>query len=86
MTEEDLRESRVRSILKAVTYRITGTLTTAAIVWTVTGELALAIAVGGVEPAVKIVVYYVHERAWQQVPRGAVRRLFGLGPPRGTGG
>lgn len=70
------RESRLRSLLKAVTYRITGTFTTAAIVFFVTGELTIAFAVGFIEPLVKLVVYYVHERAWQLVPRYTVRRLF----------
>lgn len=70
------RESRTRSFLKAVTYRITGTVTTALLVWFLTGELAVAMAVGAVEPAVKIVIYYLHERAWQLVPRGAVRRFL----------
>lgn len=85
MTEQEIRESQLRSVLKAVTYRITGTLTTAAIVFTVTGEAALALAVGGIEPVVKLVVYYVHERLWQRVPRGTIRELLGLGrrPPAG---
>lgn len=70
------RESRARSFLKAVTYRITGTVTTALLVWFLTGELAVAMAVGAIEPVVKIVIYYLHERVWQLVPRGAVRRYF----------
>ncbi len=69
------RESHLRSLLKAITYRITGTVTTTLLVLAVTGELAVAMAVGLVEPAVKIVVYYLHERAWQRVPAGTVRRL-----------
>lgn len=70
------RESRIRSFLKAVTYRITGTVTTALLVWFLTGEIAVALAIGAVEPAVKIVIYYLHERAWQLVPRGTVRRFL----------
>lgn len=70
------RESRLRSLLKAITYRITGTITTGLVVWAVTGELAIAFAVGFVEPIAKIIIYYLHERAWQLVPRGTVRRLF----------
>ena len=70
------RESRLRSLLKAITYRITGTITTALIVLAVTGELAVAAAVGVVEPLAKIVIYYLHERAWQLVPRGTIQRLF----------
>ena len=69
------RESKLRSILKAITYRITGTFTTAAITLGVTGELDTALAVGVAEPFVKIVIYYVHERVWQHVPVGTIRRL-----------
>jgi len=69
------RESRVRSILKAITYRITGTITTGAIVFFVTGKFDLALAVGVVEPLAKILIYYLHERAWQLVPRGTVRQI-----------
>lgn len=71
---EDDRESRLRSLLKAITYRVTGTATTALLVYALTGELRLALAVGAVEPLLKIVIYYLHERAWQLVPRGTVRR------------
>lgn len=70
------RESRLRSLLKAVTYRVTGTITTSVIVLAVTGELTIAFAVGIVEPVAKIVIYYLHERAWQLVPHGAVRNWF----------
>lgn len=74
------RESRVRSLLKAITYRVTGTLATGTIVFGVTGDLAAALAVGFVEPIAKIIIYYLHERAWQLVPRGTIRRLFLRGP------
>lgn len=76
-----VRESPLRSILKAITYRITGTITTALVTFGVTGELATAVAVGSVEPFVKLAVYYFHERAWQRVPIGTVRRLAHLTPP-----
>lgn len=68
------RESRLRSFLKAITYRITGTITTAILVWILTGSFDIALAIGALEPLVKIVIYYLHERAWQSVPRGTVRR------------
>jgi uncharacterized membrane protein len=45
-------------------------------VFAVTGQLALAAAVGFIEPAIKIIVYYLHERAWQLVPIGTIRRVF----------
>lgn len=76
LTPIEQRESRLRSLLKAITYRITGTLTTAAIVWIATGELTVALTVGAIEPLVKVIIYYLHERAWQMVPRGEVRRRW----------
>jgi uncharacterized membrane protein len=73
------RESRLRSVFKAITYRITGTITTALIVLGVTGNFEIAFAVGAIEPLVKFFVYYLHERAWQLVPNGAVRNWFRRG-------
>ena len=69
------RESSLRSWLKAITYRIVGTLTTASITLAVTGEVEAALVVGSIEPFIKIVVYYVHERLWQRVPIGTIRRF-----------
>jgi uncharacterized membrane protein len=76
LSQIDERDSRLRSFIKAVTYRITGTITTALIVFVVTGELAIAMAVGIVEPLAKIIIYYVHERLWELVPHGTIRRFF----------
>ena len=77
-TPTNLRESRLRSVLKAITYRITGTLTTMGLAYSVTGEVVTALAIGSVEPVVKLAVYYLHERAWQYVPVGTIRRLAHL--------
>ena len=69
------RESRLRSILKAITYRIIGTVTTTVVALAVTGEATVALAIGAVEPFAKIIIYYLHERAWQLLPRGYIRRF-----------
>ncbi len=77
MTEKlDIRESHLRSVLKAVSYRLIGTVTTWLLAWSVTGDMATALTIGALEPVAKMVIYYFHERAWQQVPRGTVRRLI----------
>ena len=76
MNAGDLRESPLRSLLKAMTYRATGTLTTATVAFAVTGDTGSALAISGVELGVKIVVYYLHERAWQLVPVGTVRKFW----------
>ena len=60
-------ESRLRSVAKALTWRITATLTTAIIAFLVTGELGTAVAIGGIEFFAKFVIYYAHERAWVRI-------------------
>jgi uncharacterized membrane protein len=72
----DQRESRLRSLLKAVSYRIIGTVTTATLTFVVTGSMRAALTMGFIEPVVKMLIYYLHERAWQLVPRGTIRHLF----------
>jgi len=70
------RESPVRSLLKALSWRIVATTTTAAIAFFITGDIALALSIGGIEFVLKFFIYYVHERAWQMVPRGTFRRAL----------
>jgi uncharacterized membrane protein len=69
-------ESHLRSVLKALSYRLLGTLFTALIAYAVTGSTGQALAIGGTEPLAKLVLYYLHERAWQRIPRGRVRALM----------
>ena len=77
MNESDtFRESRLRSVLKAITYRIVGTLTTGLLAYAITGNFRVSLTIVALEPLVKTLVYYVHERIWQQVPRGTVRKLL----------
>ena len=80
MTTADLaaqeHESHLRSIIKAMSWRLIATCTTAAIAYLVTGRIGVALAIGGMELFVKILAYYLHERAWQMVPIGTVRSIF----------
>ena len=56
--------SRTRSILKALTWRVTATLTTVMITYIITGQASTAMTIGGIEFALKFAIYYAHERAW----------------------
>ncbi|MDC3320264.1 DUF2061 domain-containing protein [Luminiphilus sp.] len=60
-------DSRVRALAKALTWRITATLTTACIAFVVTGEIGVAMMIGGTEFVIKFFIYYGHERAWNLV-------------------
>ena len=61
------QSSRTRSLAKALTWRITATLTTAAIAYVVTGELKTAAMIGSIEFVLKFMTYYGHERVWNFV-------------------
>jgi len=67
------RESHFRSFLKALSWRVLATTTTAVITWFITGDIAIAIAIGSIEFIAKFFIYYGHERMWQLVPRGTTR-------------
>ena len=61
------QSSRTRSLVKALTWRIMATLTTAGIAYAVTSELKTAAMIGGIEFVLKFMTYYGHERAWNFV-------------------
>ena len=79
------RESHLRSLLKAFSWRIVATSTTAVIAYIITGEIVAAMMIGGIEFFAKLIIYYLHERAWQLIPRGTVRTLYGPGADPGRG-
>jgi uncharacterized membrane protein len=57
-------EKPIRSMVKAISWRIVATLTTIFLVVAFSKDLALGTIVGITELLVKTVVYYVHERVW----------------------
>ena len=56
------REAHSRSFLKAVSWRITGTLDTFIISFVVTGKATIAGSIAATELLTKIALYYGHER------------------------
>ncbi len=71
-----MKESRLRSLLKGLTWRIIATSTIIAIAYFKTGDVSLALEIGFIEFFIKLLLYYLHERAWQGLPVGSVRKLF----------
>ena len=65
-----MAEKHHRSLVKAVTWRITGSVDTLVITYLITGQLKWAFYVSGVELFTKIFLYYVHERAWHKIKWG----------------
>jgi uncharacterized membrane protein len=63
-------EAHGRSFLKAVSWRMVGSIDTFVISYFVTGRLVFAASIASVETFTKIVLFYFHERAWAFVPLG----------------
>ncbi len=63
-------ECRHRSILKAISYRVTGTCLTFIVAYLLTGKFIIAASIGGIEALSKILVYYLHERLWNKIKYG----------------
>lgn len=68
-----IRETPLRSVTKALSYRLIGTLATALIVFAATRRADLALAVGGLDALAKVILFYAHERAWDGVRFGRRR-------------
>lgn len=66
-------ETRRRSIAKAISYRVLGSLTTAGIAFVMTGSVATSLGVGGFDAIAKMFAYYVHERAWSRISYGKAK-------------
>jgi uncharacterized membrane protein len=65
-----MREKPYRSIAKALSWRVTGTLDTVVVSYFVTGKIGLALSIGFVELFTKIGLYYAHERVWNRIAFG----------------
>ncbi len=68
-------ESRRRSLAKALSWRALALVITMSLAYAVTGEATFAVSIGFADSLIKIVVYYVHERAWTNVRYGLATRI-----------
>jgi len=53
-----------RHIAKTISWRILGTLDTMFLSWLITGDLKVGMQIGLADVIIKMVLYYLHERAW----------------------
>lgn len=64
------KERPIRSLVKAISWRVTGTIDTIILSWFFTGNIGTALSIGLTEVATKMLLYYVHERAWNRIHLG----------------
>jgi uncharacterized membrane protein len=67
-----MHEKAYRSILKAFSWRLTGTLDTVIVSFLISGRIRIALSIGIVELFTKLTLYYLHERAWNRIPFGRI--------------
>ena len=65
-----MKVTKTRSFVKALSYRIWGTLSSVAVAYVITKNASLSIAIAFWETVVKIFIYYAHERGWNYVQWG----------------
>jgi len=65
-----MKEMHHRSLVKAITWRMIGTMDTIMLSWIITGHFNSALKIGGIELITKTILYFLHERAWIRIPYG----------------
>lgn len=67
-------DSNTRSIAKAISYRVLGSVATACIVYFFSGDMRASASAGLIDSVVKLGLYFVHERIWNYIPLGRPKR------------
>jgi len=65
-----LSDTAVRSLAKAVSWRITGTIDTFLISWLITGQALIASGIALTEILTKVFLFWMHERVWNRIKWG----------------
>lgn len=63
-------ESKLRSLFKGLTWRITASIAIVVLVYLFTGSIELSMEIGIFDVIVKLTLYYFHERIWNVVTWG----------------
>ena len=66
-------EKHYRSLVKGISWRLTGSIDTFIISFFVTRKAKLALGIMVIELFTKVFLYYVHERVWLKIPFGRVK-------------
>ena len=67
-------DSKRRHLAKTFSWRFIGTLDTMLLAWFITGNPMTGLKIGMAEVITKMVLYYLHERAWYKVDYGLENR------------
>jgi uncharacterized membrane protein len=62
-------ETKILSLIKAISYRILGSMVTFIGCYVFTGKWSISLGVSIFDFAAKIVLYYIHERIWEHIKK-----------------
>jgi adenylylsulfate kinase len=65
-----MKVTKTRSFVKALSYRIWGTLSSVAVAYVITKNASLSVTIAFWETVVKVFIYYAHERGWNKIQWG----------------
>ena len=78
------RERHWRSLAKAISWRVTGSIDTFMLAFLFTHNLKLSATIGAAEILTKTVLYYFHERIWLRIGFGLQKASESPGAPSTT--
>ena len=67
-----MKDMKARSVLKAISWRFIASMTTITLIYLVTGRFDIAVGVGAMEIVLKMIIYYFHERVWDNIGYGRI--------------
>ncbi len=65
-----MKEQTNRSLVKTITWRLTGSASTFLISWLITGNINLASTILGIHFVTNTALYFAHERTWNRIRWG----------------
>ncbi len=68
--EDSVGEKPIRSVAKALSWRIVGTLDTLVVSYILTGRISLAASIASIDFITKLILYFFHERIWNVIKWG----------------
>ena len=68
-----MSDTAKRSLVKTVSWRITGSTATFLISYAISGNFNVAGTIALIQLTANTILYYIHERIWDRVPWGRLR-------------
>jgi len=62
-----MKETRKRSVVKSITWRIICVIVSIATAYLITAKLDISVAIGTVYNLITMILYYFHERIWNKI-------------------